>query len=157
MAEAIAQAIFLDDLETVSEIVQQGFEINKLYPELGFQWKQIGYGTGSELYEFLGPELIYGTVIDGTALHYASFYGREEIVKYLLSQGALTDIENSAKETARAIAGHTEHHDIVKLFKYVDQDNVLKKNKKMQQKKEKKSKKKEKSQENKVCDFILKV
>jgi hypothetical protein len=150
MAEVIAWVIFLEDLETVIEIVEQGFDINKLYPELGFQWKQIGYGTGSELYEYLGPELIYGNVIDGTPLHYACFYGREEIVKYLLSQGALTDIENSAKETARAIAGHTEHHDIVKLLKYFDQDNILKKNRKIQQKKEKKTKKKEKSQENKV-------
>lgn len=86
-----------------------------------------------------------------TPLQAASVLGRESVVKYLLNScGADSKIINMiTKESAREMAGHAEHHSIVKYFKHFDGDNLIKKQKKLQQNKEKKEKKRERSKENK--------
>lgn len=142
-------AIFLDDVNAVRKIIDSAFNVNEESDDFGFKWLEFGYGIEKMQYERLGDEKKYGDCVKGTPLTCASFLGRENIVMLLLSSAAESTWKNSLGETARTIAGHSENHNIVKLFKHFDGDNQVKKERQLNEKRVKKEKKKETSKSKK--------
>jgi hypothetical protein len=148
-ASEMYDAIWGDDLKTVKQLIDNGFDLNSFHPAFAFRWLEFGYGMQKIQYEHLGVSKIYGDEVNGTPLICAAFFGRENIVMMLLSHGASSTLKNTLGESARSIAGHSENHNIVKLIKHFDGDNLVKRETKIAQKREHKEEKKEKSKEKK--------
>ncbi|KAL8883557.1 MAG: hypothetical protein Q9192_007105 [Flavoplaca navasiana] len=52
----------------------------------------------------------------GTALHHAARHGNEQMVRFLLEKGAITDLKDSLKKTAMQYAQENGHPAIVTLL-----------------------------------------
>lgn len=142
MFEGLFLAILNEDLKTINEFIKGDFDLNKEYDELGIHWNGSLYGNNFKLYDFLGGEKKYGQIIPFTPLQCSSFIGNEVVTKLFVNSGSEISLQNSIiKETPRSIAGHSENHHIVRLFKYYEQDSLNKRNNKKQLKKDKKEKK----------------
>ncbi|KAL9035578.1 MAG: hypothetical protein Q9180_004790 [Flavoplaca navasiana] len=59
----------------------------------------------------------FGVMGFGTALHHAARRGNEQTVRFLLKQGAITDLKNSLGKTAMQYAQENDHPAIVTLLK----------------------------------------
>ena len=97
----VASAIFKNNLASLNDLIQDGFNVNRAYPapigcpyEVIDMYSMSGYYLPGNVEGSTGEYLIdedknYGNSIEWTPLQLAAAYGRKNIIKFLLSKGGL--------------------------------------------------------------------